>query len=61
MDALDERVLRDDEAVAELRSVVRDPGDELRALELREEPELTELAEPQGPITSTGPEPAPTR
>ena len=39
MDALDERVLRHDEAV-DLRGVVRDAGDQAAALELGEELEL---------------------
>jgi hypothetical protein len=46
VDALDERVLRDDEAVSELRSVVLDPLGQPTPLELGEEAELTELREP---------------
>ena len=44
---LDERVLRDDEPVAQERRVVLDVLDQPAALELREEAELTELREPR--------------
>ena len=44
--ALDERVLRDDEAVAELRRVVLDPLSQPAPLELGEEAQLTDLREP---------------
>ena len=46
MNALDERVLGDDEAVTELCRVVLDPAREAAALELREQAELAELREP---------------
>ena len=46
MHALDERVLRDHEPSGELRRVVLDADDQPAALELREEPELTELRKP---------------
>ena len=58
--ALDERVLRDDPAAGKLRRVVLDPPDEPAALELREQPELTQVSERSRiPRTSTGPSPAP--
>ena len=46
MNPLDEHVLRDDEPVAELGCVVLDAEDQAALLELRQEPELTELREP---------------
>ena len=46
MDALDERVLRDDESVAELGRVVLDPAREAPPLELGQQAELAELREP---------------
>ena len=46
MDALDERVLCDDEPVAELCRVVFDPLREAALLQLGEQAELTELREP---------------
>ena len=49
MDALDERVLRDDEAAVELRRVVLDPLREPAPLELGQQAELTELREPHRP------------
>ena len=47
--ALDERVLRDDDAARELRRVVLDAGDQAEPLELGEQAELTELREPHRP------------
>ena len=44
--ALDERVLRDDEPVRELRRVVLDPLSQPALLELGEEAQLTDLREP---------------
>ena len=44
--ALDERVLCDDEPVAELCRVVLDPLREAALLQLGEQAELTELREP---------------
>ena len=49
MDALDERVLRDDEAAVERGGVVLDPAREAAPLELGEQPELAELSEPHRP------------
>ena len=40
MDALDERVLRDDDAAVELRCVVLDPACKAAAFELGEQAEL---------------------
>ena len=49
MDALDERVLRDDHAARELRRVVLDARDQAAPLELGEQAELTDLREPHRP------------
>ena len=46
MDAFDERVLCDDQPVAELCGVVLDPLCEAALLQLGEQAELTELREP---------------
>ena len=49
VDALDERVLGDDEPAGELRRVVLDARDQAAALELGQQAELTELREPHRP------------
>src|SRR5438034_982557 len=49
MDAFDERILGDDETVAELGRVVLDPARETAALELGEQAELAEVREPHAP------------
>jgi hypothetical protein len=43
VDAFHDRVLRDDSAVGEDRAFRVQPGNEAAPLELREEPELTQL------------------
>jgi len=50
MDALDERVLGDDEAATELSGIVLDADDQAALLELGEQAELTELREPHQPL-----------
>ena len=49
MDALDERVLRDDEPARELGRVVLDADDQPAPLELAQEAELAGLREPHRP------------
>ena len=49
MHALDERVLRHDQAAAEVGRVVLDARDQAAPLELGEQAELTELREPHPP------------
>ena len=46
MHVLDERILRHDQTAFELGGIVLDPACEAPPLELREQPELSELREP---------------
>ena len=59
MDVLDERVLRDDDAVGQDGAVRVAAAHEPAPLELSEEAELTELRQPQGQRRRPGPDPAP--